>query len=93
VLLIDEITSPTIEFPQTRKPLLELDRMEFFVLRDRRNRESAPPPDRIITVEQRKECPRIPAPCFFHYSLFPMPNQDGDHRGAFPCINRLELRR
>ena len=55
-------------------------------LRDRRNREGAPPPDRDHHLQQREGIAgRLPAPLLL--PLHPLPrcrHDEGDHRGAFP---------
>ncbi len=70
-LLIDEIDKADIEFPNDL--LRELDRMEFYCLRDRAN-SSRPSTGRwsFITSNNEKELPdAFLRRCFFHFIKFP----------------------
>ena len=70
MLLIDEIDKADIEFPNDL--LRELDRMEFYVLRDARSCEARHRPIIIITSNNEKELPdAFLRRCFFHYIRFP----------------------
>ena len=70
VLLIDEIDKADIEFPNDL--LLELDRMEFYRLRDAADRSARQRPVVIITSNNEKELPdAFLRRCFFHYIRFP----------------------
>ncbi len=79
-LLIDEIDKADIEFPNDL--LRELDRMEFYCLRNRAS-SFAPSTGRwcIITSNNEKELPdAFLRRCFFHYIKFPDADDDEAHR-------------
>jgi MoxR-like ATPase len=70
VLLIDEIDKADIEFPNDL--LLELDRMEFFVVETGERVVARQRPVVIITSNNEKELPdAFLRRCFFHYISFP----------------------
>ncbi len=70
VLLIDEIDKADIEFPNDL--LLELDRMEFFVVETGEHVAARQRPVVIITSNNEKELPdAFLRRCFFHYIKFP----------------------
>ena len=70
VLLIDEIDTADIEFPNDL--LQELDRMEFFVYETGETVRAASRPIVIITSNNEKELPdAFLRRCFFHYIRFP----------------------
>ena len=79
VLLIDEIDKADIEFPNDL--LQELDRMEFFRLRNRRNHPRPATPDRHHHLEQRKgTARRLPAPLFLPLHPLSRSRHDARHR-------------
>ncbi len=70
MLLIDEIDKADIEFPNDL--LLELDRMEFFVVETGERVAARQRPVVIITSNNEKELPdAFLRRCFFHYIKFP----------------------
>ena len=70
VLLIDEIDKADIEFPND--PLLELDKMEFYVYETKQVVKAKNRPIIIITSNNEKELPdAFLRRCFFHYIDFP----------------------
>ena len=70
VLLIDEIDTADIEFPNDL--LRELDRMEFYVYETRQLVKARHRPVVIITSNNEKELPdAFLRRCFFHYIKFP----------------------
>ena len=70
VLLIDEIDTADIEFPNDL--LQELDRMEFFVYETNETIKAKQRPIVMITSNNEKELPdAFLRRCFFHYIKFP----------------------
>src|SRR4030095_2826631 len=73
VLLIDEIDTADIEFPNDL--LQELDRMEFHVYETGETVKAVDRPVVVITSNKEKEPPAaFPRRCFFHYIRFPDPD-------------------
>ena len=92
VMLIDEVDTADIEFPNDL--LRELDRMEFYVYETRELIKAKHRPIVFITSNNEKELPdAFLRRCFFHYIRFP------DHetmekivRVHFPAIKKTLLR-
>jgi hypothetical protein len=82
VLLIDEIDKADIEFPNDL--LRELDRMEFYVYETKKLVEARHRPIIVITSNNEKELPGVPAALFLPLHQVPRPgNDDGNRRRAF----------
>jgi MoxR-like ATPase len=91
VVLVDEIDKADIEFPNDL--LRELDRMEFYVLRDAADDPRAPPAHHLHHVQQREGAARC-LPAALLLPLHPLPRQGddaGDRRRALPGIKKRLL--
>jgi RimJ/RimL family protein N-acetyltransferase len=87
-LLIDEIDKADIEFPNDL--LRELDRMEFYCLRDARTGQGAAPPAGVHHLQQRKgTARRLPAPLLLPLHQVPRRRHDAaNRRRALPGLKK-----
>ena len=87
VLLIDEIDKADIEFPNDL--LLELDRMEFFVHETRQLIKARHRPIVVITSNNEKELPDVPAALLLPFIRFP----DADTMTRIVAVHFPDLKR
>jgi hypothetical protein len=87
-LLIDEIDKADIEFPNDL--LRELDRMEFYVLRDARADQGQAPAAGVHHLQQREgTARRLPAPLLLPLHQVPRRRDDAaDRRRALPRLKK-----